>query len=60
MKRFLLLLTVFLSAQTFATDYFASDFGARADGTTLNTVWYFALVIAVVGALINFIPKKSK
>lgn len=38
---------------------FVKDFGYY-DATTLNTVWYFALVIAVVGALINFIPKKSK
>lgn len=31
-----------------------------ADTTTLNTPWYFMLVIVAIGALINFIPKKSK
>ncbi len=38
---------------------FVKDYGFY-DATTLNTVWYFVLVIVVVGALINFVPKKSK
>ena len=51
MKKFLLLLTVFLSAQSFATDYYASDFGAKADGITLNT--------ASIQAAIDFASSKG-
>lgn len=30
------------------------------DTTTLNTPWYFMLIVVIVGVLVNFVPKKKK